>query len=102
MSRTAMKLLVAALFGTVLAWPTAAMAYYGYESAPPTPLHLEVLKSYIDPGVGGFIIVTVLGFISAAGYMARTYMARLKRAVFGRGNSDDSRDCENGEGRERQ
>ena len=102
MSRMAMKLLVAALFGIVLAWPTAAMAYYGPESAPAAFSGVEVLLAYIDPGVGGFIIVTVLGFISAAGYMARAYMARLKRAVFGRGRSDEGQDCENGEGRETQ
>ena len=91
MSRTLMKLLVVGLFGMILAWPAMAAGYYGHESAPVATSGYEVLAAYIDPGVGGFIIVSVLGFISAAGYMARAYLARIKRAVFGRGQADDGR-----------
>ena len=40
-----------------------------------------VLLAYVDPGAAGFIIVSVLGFISAVGYTARAYIGRLKRLV---------------------
>ena len=44
----------------------------------------DVLRAYIDPGVAGFVIVTVLGFISSIGYWARSHIARVKRRLFGR------------------
>ena len=97
MSRTVMKLLAVTLFAVILAWPMPALGYYGHESAPVATYGYEVLAAYIDPGVGGFIIVSVLGFISAAGYMARAYLARIKRAVFGRGQADEGRQCADGE-----
>ena len=48
---------------------------------------MAIMLAYIDPGAGGFIIVSVLGFISAVGYMARSYLARVKDAVFRRRRS---------------
>ncbi len=43
---------------------------------------ITVILLYIDPGAAGFIIVSVLGFLSAAGYLARAYLIRMKRFVF--------------------
>ena len=43
-----------------------------------------MLVAYVDPGAAGFIIVSVLGFISAVGYTARAYLGRLKRIVLRR------------------
>ena len=49
---------------------------------------VDILRAYIDPGVAGFIVVTVLGFISSIGYWARSYVGRVKRRLFGRGEGD--------------
>lgn len=53
---------------------------------------------YIDPGSAGFIITTVLGFLAAVPYLARTYVLSLKHFFRGgrtaeKGNSraEDSR-----------
>lgn len=43
--------------------------------------------AYVDPGSAGFIIVSVLGFLAAAGYTIRMHFAKLKdriRRVFGK------------------
>ncbi len=77
--------------------PLAASAYEGPGAVTNSPAQLDVLLAYIDPGAGGFIIVTVLGFISAVGYMARSYLARLKAAVFR--TSATARETEDGEER---
>ena len=37
----------------------------------------ELLLAYVDPGSAGFIIVSVLGFLSAAGYTLRNAFGRL-------------------------
>lgn len=43
-----------------------------------------LLLAYVDPGSAGFIITTVLGVLAAGGYIARTYLNRLKQWVFRR------------------
>ena len=43
---------------------------------------VTVIPAYIDPGAAGFIIVSVLGFLAAIGYMARAYLSRIKQLVF--------------------
>ena len=48
----------------------------------------EFLLAYIDPGVAGFVIVSILGFISSVGYLVRSYLGRVKRRLFGRGEAD--------------
>ncbi len=84
MNKPALIVVIALLLAAAL-WPIAALAYDGAEAASEAPGRVEVLLAYIDPGAGGFIIVTVLGFISAIGYMARSYLARVKELVFKRG-----------------
>ncbi len=46
-----------------------------------------ILLAYIDPGSAGFVIVSVLGFLSAVGYMARDYIHRMKRLLFRSANA---------------
>ena len=87
MNRTLMRVTAVALAGAASAWPLAALAYHGADAVPGAPARIAVLLAYIDPGAGGFIIVSVLGFISAVGYMARSYLARVKDAVFRRRRS---------------
>ncbi|MDE2993224.1 MAG: hypothetical protein OXU67_05020 [Chloroflexota bacterium] len=43
-----------------------------------------LLFAYVDPGSAGFIITTVLGVLAAGGYIARSYLNRLKQWVFRR------------------
>ena len=59
----------------------------------------DILRAYIDPGVAGFIIVTVLGFISSIGYWARSHIGRVKQRLFGRGK-DCAADHADGKGSE--
>ena len=82
MSRLLLKACMIASLVVLSVWPLAALAYDGAEATAGSSGRFEVLRAYIDPGAGGFIIVTVLGFISAVGYMARSYLARLKAVVF--------------------
>ena len=58
-----------------------ALAHNGIGLAPQSPVEVEVMVAYVDPGAAGFIIVSVLGFLSAVGYTARAYIGRLKRMV---------------------
>ena len=37
----------------------------------------DLLLAYVDPGSAGFIIVSVLGFLSAVGYTLRNAFGRL-------------------------
>lgn len=37
----------------------------------------ELLLAYVDPGSAGFVIVSVLGFLSAVGYTLRNAFGRL-------------------------
>lgn len=86
MSRFPLVMWVMAL-GAVGAWPLDAFGYPGAEIASAATSNVEVLRAYIDPGMAGFVIVTVLGFISSIGYMARDYLGRVKRRLFGSGES---------------
>ena len=88
MSRLLLKVAVVALPTAASLWPLVALAYEGPVAAAESLSRVAVLLAYIDPGAGGFIIVTVLGFISAVGYMARSYLARLKAMVFKSSASD--------------
>lgn len=74
-------------FGAVGAWPLDAIGYQCAEIASAAAGDVEILRAYIDPGMAGFVIVTVLGFISSVGYMAREYLRRLKRRLFGPGET---------------
>ena len=97
MNRLLLKATLVGLLSALALWPLAITAYEGPGAAPSTPARFAVLLAYIDPGAGGFIIVTVLGFISAVGYMARSYLARLKAMVFK--SSASNRDRKVGEER---
>ena len=37
-----------------------------------------VAHAYVDPGSAGFIIVTILSFLAAIGYVVRAFFSRLK------------------------
>ena len=82
MSRLLLKVVVAVPVIAASLWPLAAFAYGDVGTATPSPGRFKLLLAYVDPGAAGFVIVTVLGFISAVGYMARSYLARLKTVVF--------------------
>ena len=73
MSRRPLVMLILVSLGALGAWPLDVLAYQG----------TEILQAYIGPGVAGFVIVTVLGFISSIGYRARSHIARAKRRLFG-------------------
>ena len=77
------KLLVA-----VLASTSFGAVCQGAESALSAAADGELLLAYIDPGVAGFVIVSILGFISSVGYLARSYLGKVKRKLFGRGEAD--------------
>ena len=54
------------------------------------------LFAYVDPGAAGFVIVSILGFLTAVGYTIRYRFAQIKRRVrklFGK----DAPDGEDGE-----
>ena len=60
--------------------------------AAPAANGASPMFAYVDPGSAGFIIVSVLGFLAAAGYTIRLHFAKLKsrvRKVFGKGSQDD-------------
>ena len=42
-----------------------------------------LLFAYIDPGAAGFAIVSILGFLTAAGYTIRQHWRRIKCWVRG-------------------
>ena len=60
-------------------WAVAALA--AAASAPGfgahEPRQADLLLAYVDPGSAGFIIVSVLGFLSAVGYTLRNAFGRL-------------------------
>ena len=92
MSRALLSVLAASVVAAAFIQPDVALAYDGADMYRPSG-GVEVLLAYVDPGAAGFIIVTVLGFISAIGYTARAYLGRLRRLVPGggqRGRRDDS------------
>ncbi len=89
MSRCPLARLVS--LAAVGAWPLHALACQYAEIASVATADVEVLRAYIDPGVAGFVIVTVLGFISSIGYWARSHIARAKHWLFGPGETDKDR-----------
>ncbi len=97
MSRSKLIALAAVSICAAYVSPTAALGFSGAEGMPSTTGRVELLLAYIDPGAAGFIIVSVLGFISAVGYTARSYLSRLKRFVFRGGRT--ARECESDERR---
>lgn len=38
----------------------------------------RVAHAYVDPGSAGFIIVSILSFLAAIGYVVRAFFSRLK------------------------
>lgn len=49
------------------------------------------LFAYVDPGAAGFVIVSILGFLTAVGYTIRYRFAQIRRRVrklFGRAAPD--------------
>ena len=89
------------LTGVLSVLPQLAQAYGDPGHTSGQAGNHDVLLAYIDPGVAGFVIVTVLGFVSAAGYMVRAYLGRLKRAVLGGRKGTRQDDSGGGEGRRR-
>ena len=82
MSRALMNVLAATtVVVIVLMHSHLALAHHDLGLASQSPAEVEVMVAYVDPGAAGFIIVSVLGFISAVGYTARAYIVRLKRMV---------------------
>ena len=81
MSRALLRAL--AVISAIVAFGQAQViqAYEGITAMSQQPTSVEVLRAYVDPGAAGFIIVSVLGFISAIGYTFRSYMGRLKRLI---------------------
>ena len=77
-----MGLALAGFAVTVLVLPHVAQASHGMGATNRTVV-VDVVMAYVDPGVAGFVVVSVLGFISAIGYTFRTYIGRLKRFVLG-------------------
>ena len=56
------------------------------------PREAELLLAYVDPGSAGFVIVSVLGFLSAVGYTLRSAFGRLLARLPGgrrRGAAED-------------
>ena len=95
MSRALPRILAAAAIAVALLQPEAALAYDGAATARQASTGVDVLMAYVDPGAAGFVIVTVLGFVSAIGYTARAYLGRLLRLIPGggrRGRRDESDD----------
>ena len=55
----------------------------------------EVVLAYVDPGSAGFIITVVLGFLASFGYIARSWLRRVKRLLV-RGKRTDRGDSSDG------
>ena len=82
MSRALMRVLaITPVVVILLTQSHLALAHHEIGLAPQSPTEVKVMVAYVDPGAAGFIIVSVLGFISAVGYTARAYIGRLKRMV---------------------
>lgn len=41
----------------------------------------RVAHAYVDPGSAGFIIVSILSFLAAIGYVVRTFFSRLRERL---------------------
>ena len=73
----------------VVALGAAASALTSGAHEPREP---EFLLAYVDPGSAGFVIVSVLGFLSAVGYTLRNAFGRLLARLPGgrrRGATED-------------
>ena len=82
MSRALMMVLaITPVVAILLTQSHLALAHNEIGLASQSPAEVEVMVAYVDPGAAGFIIVSVLGFLSAVGYTARAYIGRLKRMV---------------------
>ena len=60
--------------------------------AAPAANGASPMFAYVDPGSAGFIIVSVLGFLAAAGYTIRMHFAKLRNSVrkmFGKGSQGE-------------
>lgn len=88
MSRHLLANLASACLGAAAALPLAALGSQGVGIASPAAGEVELMLAYIDPGVAGFVIVSILGFLSSVGYLARSYIGRVKERLFGRGGTD--------------
>ena len=69
-------------------WTTAPALTSGAHE----PRQPEFLLAYVDPGSAGFVIVSVLGFLSAVGYTLRSAFGRLLARLRGgrrRGAAED-------------
>ncbi len=82
------------VLASACAWPLATFACGGPEVTLAAAGDVEVSLAYIDPGVAGFVIVAVLGFISSMGYLARSYLARVKQWLFGHDKSGTDGDAD--------
>lgn len=69
-------------FWTAIALGKAASAL---TSGAGEPHQAELLLAYVDPGSAGFVIVSVLGFLSAVGYTLRNAFGRLMARLPGGG-----------------
>ncbi len=76
-----MVLTITPMVAILLTQSHLVMAHHEIGLASQSPAEVEVMVAYVDPGAAGFIIVSVLGFLSAVGYTARAYIGRLKRMV---------------------
>ena len=47
--------------------------------------------AYVDPGSGGVIVTTVLGFIAAISYTFRKYFYKIRRSIFGDKKEENNR-----------
>ena len=90
MSKALPTMLAAAAIAIALVLPDAVLAYDGAAAAHRSSAGVDILMAYVDPGAAGFVIVTVLGFLSAIGYTARAYLGRLRRLVPGRRRRNES------------
>ena len=50
--------------------------------------------AYVDPGSGGVIVTTILGFIAAIGYTFRKYFYKIKRMFTGKKAEDEQKESE--------
>ncbi len=91
MNRLLLSMLLVAVIVAGAALPELVTAYDGGGAPAPVPVGtVEVVLAYIDPGAAGFIIVSVLGFLAAAGYIVRAYFSRLKALVFRSSQNDEA------------
>ena len=106
MSRCPLVVMVLVSLSAVGTWPLDAAANQVAEVTSAATGDVEILRAYIDPGMAGFVIVTVLGFISSIGYWARSYIGRAKRRLLGLGDNttdefaDDETSAEGNDGGE--